>query len=186
MDDEAIDRQASDGQAPDQALPTPEQLARYWPLDPDITFLNHGSFGSTPWPVLHAQSEWRARMERDPVKFLDVELEGHLDRVRARLGEFLGANPTDLAFVPNATTGVNTVLRSLEFTAGDEILTTDHDYNACLNAIRETADTTGAKAVIAKVPFPPRSDDEVVDAILAQAGARTRLAVISHVTSPTA
>src|SRR5687768_5134205 len=125
-------------------------------------------------------------MERDPVKFLDEELEGHLDRARARLGEFLGANPTDLAFVPNATTGVNTVLRSLEFTAGDEILTTDHDYNACLNAIRETADTTGAKAVIAKVPFPPRSDDEVVDAILAQAGAWTRLAVISHVTSPTA
>src|SRR5688572_29180141 len=163
MHDEAVDRQASDGQAPDQALPTPEQLARYWPLDPDITFLNHGSFGSTPWPVLHAQSEWRARMERDPVRFLDGELESHLDQTRGRLAEFLGADAADLALVPNATTGVNTVLGSLEFTATDEILSTDHDYNACLNAIRLTADKSGARAVIAKLPFPPRSDDEVVE-----------------------
>jgi isopenicillin-N epimerase len=163
-----------------------ERMARYWALDPRITFLNHGSFGATPWPVLHAQSEWRARMERDPVQFLDVELEGLLDTVRARLGELLGANPDDLALLPNATTGVNTVLRSLNFTAGDEILTTDHDYNACVNTIRTTADRTGARAVFASVPFPPQSDDEVVESILAAASARTRLAVISHITSPTA
>ena len=192
MDDQAPEDQVPPDQAlsdqarADQPLPTPEQLARYWPLDPDVTFLNHGSFGSTPWPVLHAQSEWRARLERDPVHFFDEELERHLDHVRARLGEFLGADPADLAFVPNATTGVNTVLRSLEFNTGDEIVTTDHDYNACLNAIRETADRTGARAVIARVPFPPRSEDEVVEQILARAGPRTRLAVISHVTSPTA
>src|SRR5687767_11543001 len=104
---------------------TPQQLARYWPLDPDITFLNHRSFGACPWPVLHAQSEWRARMEREPVLFLATALEGHLDAARARLGELLGADPDDLAFVPNATTGVNTVLRSLEFSSGDEILATD-------------------------------------------------------------
>ncbi len=159
---------------------------RYWPLDENITFLNHGSFGACPWPVLHAQSEWRARMEREPVVFLDMELEGHLDHARACLGEFLGADPDDLAFVPNATTGVNTVLRSLELRAGDEILTTDHDYNACINAIRAVTARVGGQAVIAKVPFPVQSDDEVVDAILASAGPRTRLAVISHVTSPTA
>ena len=97
---------------------TPERLARYWPLDPDVTFLNHGSFGACPWPVLQAQSEWRARMEREPVQFLAVELEGHLDHVRARLGELLHADPDDLALVPNATTGVNTVLRSLDLRAG--------------------------------------------------------------------
>lgn len=161
-------------------------FARYWPLDESITFLNHGSFGACPWPVLHAQSEWRARMEREPVVFLDVELETHLDRARARLGEFLGADPDDLAFVPNATTGVNTVLRSLDLRAGDEILTTDHDYNACINAIRAATDRAGARAVIANVPFPVQSDDEIVDATLAAAGPRTKLAVISHVTSPTA
>jgi isopenicillin-N epimerase len=168
-----------------QAL-THEQLVRYWPLDPAITFLNHGSFGSCPWPVLHAQSEWRARMEREPVRFLFTELEGHLDHARARLGEFLGADPDDLAFLPNATAGVNTVLESLDLQAGDEILATDHDYNACLNAIRFVTQRAGARAVVARVPFPVASEDEVVDAILAAATPRTRLAVISHITSPTA
>jgi len=164
----------------------PERLARYWPLDEGITFLNHGSFGACPWPVLHAQSEWRARMEREPVIFLAMELEGHLDHARARLGEFLGADADDLAFVPNATTGVNTVLRSLNLQATDEILSTDHDYNACLNAIRMVTEQAGARAVVARIPFPVESDDAIVDAIVGAAGPRTRLAVISHVTSPTA
>jgi len=164
----------------------PERLARYWPLDDNITFLNHGSFGACPWPVLHSQSEWRARMERDPVVFLNTELEAHLDHARARLGEFLGADADDLAFVPNATTGVNTVLRSLDLQAGDEILSTDHDYNACLNAIRTVTERAGARAVVARIPFPVESDDAIVDTVVSAAGPRTRLAVISHVTSPTA
>ncbi len=164
----------------------PERLARYWPLDENVTFLNHGSFGACPWPVLNAQSELRTRMEREPVLFLDVHLEKSLDHARARLGGFLGADPDDLAFVPNATMGVNTVLRSLELRGRDEILVTDHDYNACINAIRAVTEAVGARAVIAQVPFPVHSPDEVVAAILASASARTRLAVISHVTSPTA
>jgi isopenicillin-N epimerase len=165
---------------------TPQELARYWPLDPDITFLNHGSFGACPWPVLHAQSEWRARLEREPVRFLATELEGHLDHARARLGEFLHADQDDLAFVPNATTGVNTVLRSLEFEPGDEVLSTDHDYNACLNTIRANTRQAGASCVVVRLPFPVASADEVVETILAAVTPRTRLAVISHVTSPTA
>ena len=88
---------------------------RYWPLDPGITYLNHGAFGSCPWPVLHEQSEWRARMERRPIQFMDNELEAHLDRARAALAALINADSDDLAFVPNATTGVNTVVRSLEF-----------------------------------------------------------------------
>ena len=146
---------------------TPQELARYWPLDPDITFLNHGSFGACPWPVLHAQSEWRARLEREPVRFLVDELEGHLDHARARLGEFLHADPDDLAFVPNATTGVNTVLRSLELQPGDEVLSTDHDYNACLNTIRASARQAGASCAVVRIPFPMASPDQVVEAILA-------------------
>jgi isopenicillin-N epimerase len=165
---------------------TPQELARYWPLDPDITFLNHGSFGACPWPVLHAQSEWRARMEREPVRFLATELEGHLDQARARLGEFLHADPDDLAFVPNATTGVNTVLRSLDLQPGDEVLSTDHDYNACLNTIRATTHHAGASCRVVRLPFPVASADEVVETILAGVTPRTRLAVISHITSPTA
>lgn len=160
-------------------------LARYWPLDPSVTYLNHGSFGACPWPVLQEQSELRARMERQPVRFLDGELEARLDDARAALGEFLGADASDVAFVPNATTGVNTILRSLHFTPGDEILTTDHEYNACLNAIRFVAGQTGARMVIATIAVPIASAVDVTEALLERVTERTKLVVISHVTSPT-
>jgi isopenicillin-N epimerase len=161
------------------------EFLRYWPLDPEVAYLNHGAFGACPWPVLQAQSELRARMERHPIQFLDKELEGHLDRARAALADFLGADADDLAFVPNATTGVNTVVHGLDLHSGDEILTTDHEYNACLNALRIAADRTGARVVVANVPLPLTSADQVTQAVLACVSPRTRLAVISHVTSPT-
>ena len=158
---------------------------RFWPLDPQVTYLNHGAFGSCPWPVLHDQSEWRARMERHPIRFMDTELEGHLDRARAALADLVHANPDDLAFVANATTGVNTILRSLDLESGDEILTTDHEYNACVNAVRYAAGRAHAKVVIASVPLPIARPGDVTEAILERTTERTRLAVISHVTSPT-
>jgi len=160
-------------------------LLHYWPLDADVTYLNHGSYGACPWPVLRSQDEWRTRLERHPTLFMGTQLDGHMAHVRTRLGEYLHADPDDLALVPNATTGVNTVLRSLELAAGDEILTTDHEYNAVLNVIRRVADVAGATAVVAPVPFPADSPEQVLDAILGRATQRTRLAVVSHVTSPT-
>ncbi len=157
-----------------------------WSLDPDVTFLNHGSFGSCPEAVLAVQRDWRDRMERAPIQFLDRELEAHLDGARAALGAFLAADPAGLVFVPNATTGVNAVLRSLRFGPGDELLTSDHEYNAILNTIRAIADRDGASVVVAALPFPTTGSDAVVDAVLAAVTPRTRLAVLSHVTSPTA
>jgi isopenicillin-N epimerase len=157
-----------------------------WVLDPSVTFLNHGSFGSCPRHVLEDQQRWRERLEHEPVLFMDRQLERLLDEARAQLAEFVDADPEDLAFVPNATSGVNTVLRSLALRPGDEILSTDHEYNACLNAARVAAEASGARLVVARIPFPVRSTGEVLEAILDALTPDTRLLLVSHVTSPTA
>ena len=170
--------------APAAADRVESEFARHWTLDPQITFLNHGSFGACPRPVLDLQQELRARMEREPVLFLSRELEALLDEARAALARFAGADPDDLAFVPNATTGVNTVVRSLRLGPGDEVLTTDHAYNACRNALR-ALEPSGVRVVTAAVPWPGVAPASVLDAVLGAVTPRTRLALIDHVTSPT-
>ncbi len=157
-----------------------------WLLEPDISFLNHGSFGACPTPVLEAQRAWRDRMEQEPVRFLAQELEGHLDAARHDVAAFLGADPEGIAFVPNATTGVSTVLASLRFREGDELLVGDHEYNATLNAMAAAARRDGASLTLVRVPFPMQDPSQVVEAYLDAVTPRTRLALVSHVTSPTA
>ena len=159
-----------------------------WALDPDITHLNHGAFGSCPRPVLEVQRRWRDEMEADPNRFFLERYEPALDAAREALAAFLDADPAGLVFVRNATEGVNAVLRSLEpeLGPGDEIMVTDHAYNACRNAVEATAERTGARVAVASVPFPIESGDQVVRAVLDRVGDRTRLAMIDHVTSPTA
>jgi isopenicillin-N epimerase len=166
-----------------ERVPSPH--ASLWTLDPSVTFLNHGSFGACPQAVLEFQSDLRARMERQPVQFLARELEARLDEARAALAAFVGAVAGDLAFVPNATSGVNAVLRALVFAPGDELLTTDHAYNACRNALHFVAERSGASVVVAPVPFPLGGPEAVVEAVLAKVTSRTRLALLDHVTSPT-
>ncbi len=166
-------------------LPAPSPFARHWDLDPEVVFLNHGSFGACPRDVLALQHELRARLEREPVLFLHRELERRLDAARAELARFVGCDADDLAFVANATTGVNTVLRSLAWQPGDELLVTDHEYAACRNALDFVAARHGARVVVAPIPFPIGSAQHAVDAVLAHATARTKLLLIDHVTSPT-
>lgn len=160
-------------------------LKAHWTLDPEVTFLNHGSFGACPTPVIAAQQELRDRLEREPVLLMARELEGLYDGVRTDLAAFLVAEPEDVVFVPNATTAVNAVLRSMALAPGDEILVTDHGYNACRNAVEFVTERAGARVAVAEVPFPVHSPDEVVAAVLAAATDATRLAVIDHITSPT-
>ncbi len=166
-------------------LPAPSRLASHWDLDPDVCFLNHGSFGACPRAVLQEQHELQRRMEREPVLFLHRELEGLLDAARTGLARFLDCAPDDLAFVANASTGVNTVLQSLALAPGDEILLTDHGYNACRNAVVRVCERTGARIATAALPFPIAGPEVVVERVLAAVTPRTRLCLVDHVTSPT-
>src|SRR5437899_8079142 len=163
----------------------PSDLARFWTLDPAVAFLNHGSFGACPRTVLEAQQRLRERLERQPVRFFLRDFEPLLDDARSALAVFLGADPEGLVFVPNATTAVNAVLRSLALAPGDQLLVTHHAYNACRNALDFVAAAARAEVVVVPVPFPLASADAVVEAVLARATPRTRLALLDHVTSPT-
>ncbi len=118
---------------PDQGLP---QAAAAWALDPAVTMLNHGSFGACPRVLLQRQHELRGQLEAQPVQFFERRMPELLDASRQRLAQTVGADPQDLVFVSNATAGVNSVLRSLHFRDGDEILVTAHGYNACNNVAR--------------------------------------------------
>jgi len=157
-----------------------------WPLDPAVAFLNHGSYGACPREVLRHQADLRAEMEAEPVRFLGRDLDDRLDAARAALGAFVGADPDDLAFVSNATGGVNAVLRSLRLAPGDELLTTDHAYQACRNTLDFVAERSGARVVTVTLPFPVASGQAIVDTVLAGVTPRTRLALLDHITSPTA
>ena len=157
-----------------------------WALDPTVTYLNHGSFGACLKAILEVQRGWRDKLEAHPVRFLARELEELLDWTRSEIGAFVGADADDLALLQNATAGINTVLRSIEFNRGDEILVTDHAYNSSLNAVRYAAARAGARVVLARVPFPSDGPDEVFEAVIRAVTPNTKLAMIEHVTSPTA
>ncbi|HEY7375205.1 MAG TPA: aminotransferase class V-fold PLP-dependent enzyme [Polyangia bacterium] len=157
-----------------------------WPLDPEIIYLNHGAFGSCPRPVQEIADALRGRFERTPMQFVLRDAESLIDQARVAAASLMGADGEDLVFVQNASTGVSTVLASLPMRPGDELLTTDHAYNACRNALDLHARRTGMSVVVARVPFPSAGPDEVVAAVLGAVTARTRLALLDHVTSPTA
>lgn len=135
---------------------------------------------------MEAQQRLRSQMEREPLRFFMREFEELLDEARSQLAAFVGAEADELVFVPNATTGVNAVLRSLSFSSSDEVLTTNLEYNACRNALDFVASRTGAKVVVATVPFPLDSPNQVVEAVIERVSPRTRLVLLDHVTSKTA
>jgi isopenicillin-N epimerase len=155
-------------------------------LDEGVTFLNHGSFGATPRDVFGQYQQWQLELERQPVLFLARRLEALLADARAALGDYIGADPDDLVFVPNATAGVNIAAWPLGLQAGDEVLSTDLEYGALDLMWEHVCGDFGARYLRAPISLPVKSPDEIVDAVWSRVGPRTRVLFLSHHTSETA
>ncbi|MFZ4574635.1 MAG: aminotransferase class V-fold PLP-dependent enzyme [Phycisphaerales bacterium] len=170
-------------------LPRPSSLAAHWMHDPSVVYLNHGSFGGMPREVHHAQVALQQRLEAEPVKFFVEDIWPLMDETRKALASFLHCEWTGLTPVTNATYGVATVLDSLVesgfLTRGTSVLTNNHEYPACQNNLRRAAKRGGFDIIPAEIPFPLEHEDELVAAIVGAVTPTTRLALISHVTSPT-
>lgn len=161
-------------------------LRSLFQLDPDVIFLNHGSFGATPRPVFDVYQEWQRRLERQPVHFLVTELPGLLAEARAALAAFIGAAANEVAFIPNATFGVNVVARSLPLGPGDEVLTTDHEYGACDNVWSFLSQKQGFAYKKQSLSMPLQAADKIVEQFWQGVTPRTKLIFMSHITSATA
>lgn len=168
-----------------QMLVAVAQVRGEWDLDSATTYLNHGSFGPSPREVRVARAAWTERLERQPMKFYCREMDDLLDQTSAKLAEFLSTKPERIALVDNATVAMNIVAESMDLSADDEILLTDHEYGAVRNIWMKRCQVTGARIVTAELPYPP-TDHEVVAAIANHITPKTRLIVVSHVTSATA
>ncbi len=165
--------------------PERSNLSKYWDLNPKTIFLNHGSFGACPKEVLEHQFQLRIELENDPVHFFDVTSKQLWAESIETFADFINADKEGMIFVPNATSGVNTVLRSLSLESGDEILVPDHTYQACWNTVDFVTKRSGAKTVVVPLPLPIENPEEVTRTILAHTTEKTKLALIDTVTSPT-
>ena len=171
-------------------------LLPQWALDPTGVYLNHGTVGSPPRRVIAAQQAVRDAIHQHPARYLlreladvkqiEMRMPPRMRTAAAAIADFLGVRADDLAFVDNATSGCNAVLRSLRLAPGDEIVVNDHGYGAVTNAARYAADRAGARVVTAELPWPRWEPETIVAAYAAAIGPRTRLVVVDHVTAPTA
>ncbi|HAQ37814.1 MAG TPA: aminotransferase [Saprospirales bacterium] len=166
-------------------IPQYSDLAHHWKLDKDIVFLNHGSFGATPTYISEQQTRYRDIMEREPVDFFVNQWPVLLDRSKKKLAEFVNADPDDLVFVQNTTTGVNQVLNSFLFEPGDEWLVSSHAYGACMLAMKHFCERNKIRLNVIEIPFPVEDDQQILKALQDKITDRTKLALIDHVSSAT-
>ncbi|MDD5564177.1 MAG: aminotransferase class V-fold PLP-dependent enzyme, partial [Thermoanaerobaculaceae bacterium] len=155
-------------------------------LRPGVVYLNHGSFGACPRPVFERYQAWQRELEAEPVEFLGRRFAELMRDARGALAAFVGAGPDDLVFVPNATTGLNAVARSLRLKPGDEVLATDHEYGALDRTWTFVCEKRAARYVRRPLPLPIRSAEEIIDAVWSGVTGRTRVLFLSHVASTTA
>ncbi len=158
-----------------------------WSIRSDTTYLNHGSFGPTPRTVRECQWDWQQQLASQPMDFFVRKFEPAWNHARQRLADFVGAAPENLVFVENSTAGMNVVANSFPLQRGDEVLLTDHEYGAVLRIWQRACQSAeAAEPRIAALPAKFETAAQVVDAIFQGANGRTRLLVVSHITSPTA
>jgi len=154
-------------------------------LDPDITFLNHGSFGACPKPVFDAYQNWQRKLENQPVQFMVIDVYEHLALARNKLGAFIGCDGDDLFFIPNATTAVNTIIRSLDLGPGDEVLSTNHEYGSLIRAWEWVAKEKGFHFIQHEFPLPLKTHEDFIEDFWESVTANTRIIFVSHITSST-
>jgi isopenicillin-N epimerase len=159
-------------------------LRKSFLLDPSVTFLNHGSFGATPKPVFDEYQRWQVELERQPVEFMGRRFTGLMAEARAALGNYLGAHADNLVYTQNVTISINIVARSLNLGAGDEVLTSDHEYGAMDRTWRFLAKERGFTYV--NRPVSLASQETFIDSFWSGVTPRTRVIFLSHITSPTA
>ena len=167
-------------------MQTARSLREQFLLRPDVVFLNHGSFGARPRAVLEEYQRWQRELEGQPVEFLGRRFAGLMQSAREALANYVHSSAADLVFVPNATTGLNLVARSLPLEPGDEVVTSDHEYGALDRTWRFVCGKRGARYVNQPVPLPVESAEQVMEAVWAGVTPRTRVLFLSHITSPTA
>ncbi|MGE5123072.1 MAG: aminotransferase class V-fold PLP-dependent enzyme [Acidobacteriaceae bacterium] len=160
-------------------------LKDFFLLDPQVIFLNHGSYGACPRPVFERYQVWQRLLERQPVQFLGTDLDAYLKEARQKLGEYIHAPANDLVYIPNATTGINIIAHSLRFAKGDEILATDQEYGACNYTWEFLCEKSGAIYKTQPVSFPVMSEQQILEQFWQGVTPKTRLIYFSHVASPT-
>ncbi|WP_166819988.1 aminotransferase class V-fold PLP-dependent enzyme [Thalassoroseus pseudoceratinae] len=163
-----------------------QSLREQWLVPEDVTYLNHGSFGPSPRVVRESRQQWCDALEREPMDFFLRQYETELERALEKLGKFVGASARELVFVDNATFGMNVVAAQIELSAGDEVVLTDHEYGAVFRIWRDLCQASGAELKVARLPFPLTDPNEIVEAVQDTLTDRTKILVVSHVTSATA
>lgn len=162
------------------------KLRELFLLDPDVVFLNHGSFGACPRPVIEAYQSWQIELERQPVAFIQRRLKELMVEARRELASYVGADLDEVVYVTNATTGINIVARSLALDAGDEVISTDHEYGSMMRAWELVCEKAAAKLIQRPIIMPISTTEQVVESVLSGVNSRTKVLFISHITSPSA
>ncbi|MBF6591694.1 MAG: aminotransferase class V-fold PLP-dependent enzyme [Ktedonobacterales bacterium] len=162
------------------------EAGRHYLVRPDTAYLNHGSYGARPRPVFAAYQHWQRELEAQPTEFLARRLPALLAEARATLAGYVGTSPDNLVFVPNATHGMNIIARSLELAPGDEVLGTDHEYGAVERTWRFVCERQGARYRTQPISLPVTSAEAIIEQLWRGVTERTRMIVVSHISSPTA